>query len=80
MRRSNNDWALAERALQAIGAGIALLQQTPFSCRKAMPSHSFLRELVICFGGSGYVALFEIEDARTVTLLAARHQREDDFY
>ena len=27
---------------------------------------------------SGYVALFEIEDSRTVTILAVRHQREDD--
>jgi plasmid stabilization system protein ParE len=35
---------------------------------------------VIEFGQAGYVALFEIEDARTVTVLAVRHQREDDFY
>jgi len=26
------------------------------------------------------VALFEIEDSRTVTILAVRHQRETDFY
>jgi hypothetical protein len=26
------------------------------------------------------VALFEIENADTVTVLAVRHQREDDFY
>jgi len=25
------------------------------------------------------VALFEIEDRRTVTVLAVRHQREDDY-
>jgi len=40
----------------------------------------FLRELVIPFGGAGYVALFEVEDQRTVTVLAVRHQREDDYH
>jgi hypothetical protein len=30
------------------------------------------------FGHSGYVALFEIENASTVTILAVRHQLEDD--
>ena len=40
----------------------------------------FLRELAIPFGGSGYVALFEIEDRDTVTLLAVRHQREEDYH
>jgi ParE toxin of type II toxin-antitoxin system, parDE len=28
----------------------------------------------------GYVALFEIEDASTVTVLAVRHQLEDDYH
>jgi hypothetical protein len=34
---------------------------------------------VIPFGKTGYVALFEIEPPRTVTILAVRHQREDDY-
>jgi plasmid stabilization system protein ParE len=38
----------------------------------------FLRELLIPHGG--YVALFEIEDASTVTILAVRHQLEDDYH
>jgi plasmid stabilization system protein ParE len=80
LERSDGDWALAERALEAIRAGIALLQASPFSCRKAVPDNTFLRELLIAFGTSGYVALFEIEDAHTVTVLAVRHQREDDYH
>ena len=28
----------------------------------------------------GYVALFEIEDRYTVTILAIRHRREDDYH
>jgi plasmid stabilization system protein ParE len=39
-----------------------------------------LRELTIAFGVSGYVALFEIDGAKTVTVLAVRHQREDDYH
>ena len=31
-------------------------------------------------GANGYVALFEIEDNQTVTVLAIRHQREEDFF
>jgi hypothetical protein len=38
------------------------------------------RELLIPFGHSGYVALFEIDDDRTVTVTAVRHQREDDYH
>jgi plasmid stabilization system protein ParE len=70
----------AERALDALRNGIALLEASPFSCRKATARSPFLREIVIPFGNSGYVALFEIEDHRTVTILGVRHQREDDFY
>ena len=36
-----------------------------------------LGELVISFGASGHVALFKIDDARTATDLAARHQCEE---
>jgi len=35
---------------------------------------------VIPFGAAGYVALFEIDNDKTVTILAVRHQREDDFH
>ncbi|GAP37931.1 death on curing protein, Doc toxin [Piscinibacter sakaiensis] len=39
-----------------------------------------MRELLIPCGSSGYVALFEIEDSATVTILAVRHQLEDDYH
>ena len=80
LERDETDWAVAERALDAIRNGIRSLEQSPFSYRKANPGDPFLRELVIPFGPSGYVALFEIDDDRTVTVLAVRHQREDDYH
>ncbi|WP_296659817.1 type II toxin-antitoxin system RelE/ParE family toxin [Paraburkholderia sp.] len=78
--RDDADVELAARALVAITAGIATLESSPFTCRKAHSSMPFLRELIIPFGATGYVALFEIDGDRTVTILAVRHQRESDYY
>ena len=78
--RDEADWQLAERALEAIRSAIHSLELTPFSFRKAIPGNPFLRETVIPFGASGYVALFEIDNEETVTTLAVRHQREDDYH
>jgi plasmid stabilization system protein ParE len=78
--RDETDWQLAERALEAIRNAIRSLELTPFSFRKAIPGNPFLREMVIPFGASGYVALFEIDNEETVTILAVRHQREDDYH
>jgi len=74
------DVKAARRARTAIAKGLEFLRMFPFSCRKASPEHPLLRELIISFGTNGYVALFEIEDSRTVTVLAIRHQREEDFF
>jgi plasmid stabilization system protein ParE len=74
-----HDLPAARRALVAIRKGIQILETFPFTCRKAALDNPYLRELVISFGDSGYVALFEIEDAKTVAILAIRHQREDDY-
>lgn len=73
------DLALAEQALSAITGAVDSLRRSPFICRKA-DADPFLRELLIPFGRSGYVALFEIEDAATVTILAVRLQLEDDYH
>lgn len=70
----------SRRALETIRHGLRGLELSPFACRKAEPGNNpFLRELVIGFGATGYVALFEIESPQTVTVLAVRHQREDDY-
>jgi plasmid stabilization system protein ParE len=76
------DAAAARHAHAAVAKGIELLALFPFSCRKSEVSAAspFLRELLIPFGSAGYVALFEIEDAKTVTILAVRHQREEDYH
>ncbi|MDZ7769235.1 MAG: type II toxin-antitoxin system RelE/ParE family toxin [Woeseiaceae bacterium] len=76
---AEQDLRAAERALDVIDRAWTILEEFPFSCRKAEESNPFVREIVIPFGSAGYVALFEIEDRQTVTVLAVRHQREDDY-
>ena len=73
------DLDLAERALAAITGAVESLKRSPFIYRKA-DDDPFLRELLIPFGGSGFVALFEIIGEREVVVSALRHQREDDYH
>jgi plasmid stabilization system protein ParE len=79
LARDGGDLNLPEQAVFALRAGMATLKSSPFTCRKAGDS-PFLRELIIPFGRSGYVALFEIENDSTVAVVAIRHQREDDYH
>ena len=77
--RDGGDLELAQEALDAIKAGLKLLERFPFTCRKVGPS-PFLRELIVPFGHAGYVALFEIVDDATVVVAAVRHQLEEDYH
>ena len=74
------DLLAAGKALEAIKKGIEFLQDFPFTCRKATPEDPLLREMIIPFGTKGYVVLFEIESKSTVTILAVRHQLEEDYH
>lgn len=77
---AEKDLRAAERALAAIDSAVDFLSLSPYTCRKATLSDPVLREMIIPFGSAGYVALFEIELPATVTVLAVRHQREDDYH
>ncbi len=73
------DLDIPARAIEAIRQACQLLVHSPFSCRKVGES-AFVRELIISFGGTGYVALFEILDSRQVIIGAVRHQYESDYH
>lgn len=75
------DLQTAEASLEALSNGIRLLESMPFTCRKAAGGHlgPLWRELLVAFGSSGYVVLYEIENGNTVTIAAVRHQRERDY-
>ncbi len=55
------------------------LSRSPFIFRKAGAS-AFMRELIVPCRRSGYVVLYEIENETTVTILAVRHQLEEDYH
>lgn len=77
---SDQDIQAADAAWHALEKAWELLSSFPFAARKADAANPLLRELVIPFGGAGYVALYEIDNDHTVTILAVRHQREDDYH
>ncbi len=61
-------------AIEVIRDGIEILERHPFVGR---PCEEGLRELLISYGKSGYVALYSYEQRQDVVLvLAIRHQRE----
>ncbi|KPY30719.1 plasmid stabilization protein [Pseudomonas savastanoi pv. retacarpa] len=66
----------AKRAGQAIERQLLLLETAP-DIGRPFPEMPELREVVIAFGDSGYVALYRQEAvANTVYILAFRHQKE----
>jgi plasmid stabilization system protein ParE len=66
----------ARRAGQAIERQFLLLETAP-DIGRPLPEAPDLRELVIPFGESGYVALYRNEaDDDAVYVLAFRHQKE----
>ena len=76
---ARGDVDLPGRAITAIHDEMRVLRTNPYTCRK-VGSHSRERELVIPFGNSGYIALFEIISDAEVAVTALRHQREDDYH
>jgi len=72
------DWAAPRRALDALREGMRLLSWSPYSCRRAELGNGRSRELIVPFGATGSVVLFEIvNDA--VVIGAVRRQREEDY-
>jgi len=72
------DWTTPERALAAILTAMGILSWSPLSCRKAELGNGRSRELIVPFGSTGYIALFEVVGP-AVIVGAFRHQREDDY-
>ncbi|CAH2784379.1 MAG: Death on curing protein, Doc toxin [uncultured Paraburkholderia sp.] len=66
----------ARRAGQTIAQHLSVLERSP-EIGRPLDEYPELRERIIPFGGSGYVALYRYEqDENSVYVLAFRHQRE----
>jgi plasmid stabilization system protein ParE len=74
---AENDPHAAAAAIGAIHGSIAMLSSHPLIGRGM---DGALRELVISYGKTGYVALYRFRPERDeVRILAIRHQRELDY-
>jgi plasmid stabilization system protein ParE len=68
--------AASRRAAQAISRQFELLATQP-GIGRPLDDEPSLRELIVSFGDSGYVALYHYEQhSDTVLILAFRHQKE----
>jgi plasmid stabilization system protein ParE len=77
LQSSTPNWDLPEQALSAIRLALDLLPVNPFAGRKV--ETPFVRELIISFGKTGYVALYEV-GIDEITVAAIRHQLESDYH
>lgn len=69
----------SKKAASAIRLAIRGLAQYPESCR-LIPENLNFRELIIPFGDSGYIALYEYRPEISVVILhTIKHQKEDDY-
>ncbi len=71
---AKRDLTAAANAVAAIADGVLVLERHPGIGR---PLPDGLRELIISYGATGYIALYEFQPARgIVTVFKFRHQRE----
>jgi plasmid stabilization system protein ParE len=71
----------ADKAYAAVAHHLELVADFPMISRRIQTDDNtiMLRELLVPFGQAGYIILFEIVDEETLSILAIRHQREDDY-
>lgn len=68
----------AIQTVDLITEALAILEQHP---KIGRPVEQGLRELVISRGKTGYLALYQYDEAADmVVVLAVRHQREQDYH
>ena len=73
LAEKSEDAAVA--ALKAIREKVVLLEQFPNLGRPAEDFEPEYRELVIPFGGAGYVLIYEVI-GDSISILALKHQKE----
>jgi len=66
-------------AIKAIREKVLLLEQFPNAGRPADDMEPEYRELLIPFGGAGYVLVYEVL-GNSVYILALKHQKEAGYY
>jgi plasmid stabilization system protein ParE len=74
------DLDVVRRLRDAVERALRVLEFSPYSCRKAARAlNDKQRELIIPFGHSGLIAVFEVR-GEVVRIGAIRHQLEQDYH
>jgi plasmid stabilization system protein ParE len=74
---ADKDEETAKRAIKTIRDAFTPLSRLP---KIGRPIEAGLRELVIEFGNSGYIALYDFDHlVDEIVILAVRHQLENDY-
>jgi plasmid stabilization system protein ParE len=74
---AEKDISTAQRVLKEIWDSLTILAQMP---KVGRPVEEGFRELIIDFGSSGYLALYDFDEMiDAVTVHAVRHQKENDY-
>jgi plasmid stabilization system protein ParE len=68
----------AKRAVKTVRQGVKMLEHQPHIGRPTEDMPGDIRECIIDFGDSGYVARYRVVHD-VVTILAVRHQKEAGF-
>lgn len=71
----DKDKDAARAAIATIRKHVTILKQFPSAGSPVEDLEPEYRELLIPFGGSGYVLLYRVEDSK-IFILAVRHQKE----
>lgn len=74
---AEKDVPTAQRAIKEIRDSLTTLARMP---KVGRPVEEGFRELIIDFGSSGYLALYDFDERiDAVTVHAVRHQKENDY-
>jgi plasmid stabilization system protein ParE len=79
LKSPTGDLEIADGALETTRQSCAMLAINPF-CYRKVGEGVFVRELVVPLDATGFVAMFEIQNAETVRIGSIRHQRESDYH
>jgi plasmid stabilization system protein ParE len=70
--------AAADKARGTIRSNIKKLPSAP-EAHRPVPSHPYLRDLIIGFGATGYIARYHYQRGSDIYILRIRHQLEAGF-
>jgi plasmid stabilization system protein ParE len=74
---AEKDVPTAQRAIRQVRDSLTILARMP---KIGRPAEEGFRELIIDFGSSGYLALYDFDEVQDAVIVhGVRHQKENDY-